>query len=212
MNKYEGINFEKELPEGYKQALYINAKSAKMGLLMNFIALIVLIIVMVLACLSLKLYDQPLMKKLNNLDVEYHNTLISMFVFLFSMIAYIVLHELVHGIAYKKLTNEKLTFGFSWSCAFCGVPNIYTYRKTAIISVLAPFVFFSIVFIIILVILYFVNPIYYLMAAFIFGLHVGGCSGDLYVYILFKTKFKNKNTLMRDTGPEQFFYIKEDNN
>ena len=158
MNKYEGINFEKELPEGYKQALYINAKSAKMGLLMNFIALIVLIIVMVLACLSLKLYDQPLIKKLNNLDVEYHSTLISMFVFLFSMIAYIVLHELVHGIAYKKLTNEKLTFGLSWSCAFCGVPNIYTYRKTAIISVLAPFVFFSIVFIIILVILYFVNP------------------------------------------------------
>ena len=46
---------------------------------------------------------------------------------------------------------------------------------------------FSIVFIIILVILYFVNPIYYLMAAFIFGLHVGGCSGDLYVYILFKS-------------------------
>ena len=186
MNKYEGINFEKELPEGYKQALYINAKSVKMGLLMNFIALIVLIIVMVLAFLSLKLYDQPLMKKLNNDDVEYDISFISPFIFLFSMIAYIVLHELVHGIAYKKLTNEKLTFGLSWSCAFCGVPNIYTYRKTAIISVLAPFVFFSIVFIIILVILYFVNPIYYLMAAFIFGLHVGGCSGDLYVYILFE--------------------------
>ena len=101
MNKYEGINFEKELPEGYKQALYINAKSAKMGLLMNFIALIVLIIVMVLACLSLKLYDQPLMKKLNNLDVEYHNTFISMFVFLFSMIAYIVLHEVVHRILFQ---------------------------------------------------------------------------------------------------------------
>ena len=54
MNKYEGINFEKELPEGYKQALYINAKSVKMGLFMNFIELKVLIIVMVLACFSLK--------------------------------------------------------------------------------------------------------------------------------------------------------------
>ena len=126
-----------------------------------------------------------------------------------SMIAYIVLHELVHGIAYKSLTGEKLTFGMSWSCAFCGVPNIYTYRRTALISLTAPLIVFSVIFIAIAAVLYFVSPIYYLIVSFLFGLHLGGCSGDIYVTILFLTKFKDKSTLMKDTGPEQFFYVKE---
>ena len=123
----------------------------------------------------------------------------------------IVLHELVHGIAYKTLTGEKLTFGISWSCAYCGVPNIYTYRKTAIISVMAPLVVFSVLFVIALAILYSISPLYYLAVAFVFGMHLGGCSGDIYVLYLLLTKFKNKKTLMRDTGPEQFFYIPEEN-
>ena len=50
----------------------------------------------------------------------------------------------------------------------------------------------------------------FLIFAFIFGLHLGGCSGDLYVTYLFLTKFKNKKVLMRDTGPEQFFYVPDD--
>ena len=128
------------------------------------------------------------------------------------MIGYIVLHELVHGIAYKIQTGEKLTFGISWSCAFCGVPNIYTYRRTAIVAVVSPFTIFTLLFIPILILLYCFSPLYYLLAAFIFGLHLGGCSGDLYVLYLLAVKFKDKKTLMRDTGPEQFFYIPDEKN
>ena len=46
-------NFEKELPSGYRQALYINAKNAKFGIIFNLIAVVVLIIVMAIAILSL---------------------------------------------------------------------------------------------------------------------------------------------------------------
>ena len=202
-------NFEKELPSGYKQVLYINAKNAKFGIIFNLLALVGLILVMAVAVIALHLGG-----KLSSdiLNVGYPHFTIAYLVFFVSMIGYVILHELVHGIAYKTLTGEKLTFGVSWSCAFCGVPHIYTYRRTALISVVAPFAVFTVLLIPILVVLYFVSPLYFLIASFIFGLHLGGCSGDLYVLYLLTARFKDKKTLMCDTGPEQFFYVPDGEN
>ena len=207
MKNAKNANFERELPSGYKQALYINAKDAKFGIIFNLIALAVLAVVMVLAVLALHMSDRLTP---GIMDMDPAEMLVAYFIFIAVMTAYIVLHELVHGIAYKRLTGEKLTFGMSWSCAFCGVPHIFTYRKTALIAVVAPFAVFTVLFIPILILLYFVNPLYYLMMAVIFGLHLGGCSGDLYVLYLLTAKFKDKKTLMRDTGPEQYFYVPEE--
>ena len=193
--------FEKELPEEYKEVFHLDARNIKFGIIFNAIALLVTIIVTVIAIALLAL---------GNVSISIGaNLLVAYIVLMVSMIAYIVLHELVHGIAYKSLTGEKLTFGMSWSCAFCGVPNIYTYRRTALISLTAPLIVFSVIFIALAAVLYFVSPVYYLIVSFLFGLHLGGCSGDIYVTILFLTKFKDKSTLMKDTGPEQFFYVKE---
>ena len=201
-------NFERQLPEGYKQALYINAKDAKLGIILNVVSLVIMLVVAVLAILTVTVNDSLS----NALEQGYpFEIAFSGIIFMVLMLVYVVLHELVHGIAYKTLTGEKLTFGISWSCAYCGVPNIYTYRKTAIISVMAPLVVFSVLFVIALAILYSISPLYYLAVAFVFGMHLGGCSGDIYVLYLLLTKFKNKKTLMRDTGPEQFFYIPEEN-
>lgn len=200
-------HFERELPSGYRQARYINAKQAKFGIIFNLIALVVLALVMACAVLSLRAGGNPLADRWN---IEFAQLMMVYWIFLVSMIGYIVLHELVHGMAYKVLTGEKLTFGISWSCAFCGVPHIFTYRKTAIVAVIAPFAVFTLLFIPILIVLYCVGPLYYLMAAFLFGLHLGGCSGDLYVLYLLTAKFKNPKTLMRDTGPEQFFYVSDE--
>ena len=199
-------NFERELPSGYRQALYINAKNAKLGIIFNLIALVVLVVVMALAVFLLSISGRL------SFEIERSQLIVVYLIFFALMFGYIVLHELVHGIAYKAMTGEKLTFGISWSCAFCGVPNIFTYRRTAIISVISPFAVFTLLFIPILVLLYFVSPLYYLMLAFIFGLHVGGCSGDLYVLYLLVVKFKDPRTLMRDTGPEQFFYVPDEKN
>jgi hypothetical protein len=200
-------NFEKELPSGYKQAKYINAKNAKFGIILNAIAIVVLAIVMVFAFVILD-FGGKLSPEI--FDMEAPRFFVAYAVFMVSMIVYVVLHELVHGIAYKTLTGEKLTFGMSWSCAFCGVPNIFTYRRTALIAVLAPFTAFTVLLIPIIAWLYFISPVYYLITAFIFGLHLGGCSGDLYVSLLLMTKYKSPKTLMRDTGPEQYFYIPEE--
>jgi len=197
-------NFERELPQGYKEAMYINAKNAKFGIIFNAIGLAVMLVVMALAVLSLVCNDSILWPPYYAEPID---LTIACGVLLLVTLAYVILHELVHGCAYKTLTGEKLTFGISWSCAFCGVPNIFTYRRTMLIAVLAPFVLFTLIFIPLLIILYTVSPIYYLAMALVFASHLGGCAGDLYVSYLLMTKFKDAKTLLRDTGPEQFFYV-----
>lgn len=198
-------NFEKELPSDYTQVKYLNAKDVKLGVILNLIALLVLIAVMAVAFLLLGFKGDGMNTEIGVAELASFS--IAMLVPLVAMVAYIVLHELVHGAAYKALTGERLTFGMSWSCAFCGVPSIYTYRKCALVAVAAPFLLFTLIFIPTLALLYVFSPLYFLIFSFIFGLHLGGCSGDLYVMYLLLVKFKDKRTLMRDTGPEQFFYV-----
>jgi hypothetical protein len=194
--------FQKTLPESYREVYHLDARKPKVGVIMNLIALGVLGIVMAIAYI-------PVARGGLSLKADIPTSLITYLAFLASMVLYTVLHELVHGVFYKYFTGEKLTFGMSWSCAFCGVPHIFTYRKTALIAVVAPFAVFTLLFIPILILLYFVSPLYYLVMAVVFGLHLGGCSGDLYVLYLLTAKFKDKKTLMRDTGPEQYFYVYE---
>ena len=107
------------------------------------------------------------------------------------------------------MTKQKLKFGFSWSCAFCGIPDAYSYRHTAIISLIAPLTLFSIVFITLAIAFHGVNMMLYLLFALLFAIHFAGCVGDMYVTLLFLTRFRDKTTLMRDTGPEQTFYQKK---
>ena len=199
-------NIERELPSGYKQALYINAKNARFGIIFNLIALIVCAIVMATAAFSLHIGDKL---SVDILEIDFPQFIVAYLILFAALIGYVVLHELVHGIAYKTLTGEKLTFGISWSCAFCGVPQIYTYRRTALIAVLAPFVLFSLLFLAIAAVLLFLSPLWYMLTVLLFAIHVGGCCGDLFVAGLLLFKYRSPKTLMRDTGPEQFFYLSE---
>ena len=196
-------NFERALPGGYKLVKHINAKDIKFGIIFNLVGTLIAFAVIALGGILVILNE-------NHGALAFWLLLVpAVFLSLIPTLIYMVLHELVHGIAYKRLTGEKLTFSLSWSCAFCGVPKIYTYRRTALIAVLAPFVVFSLLFGILAAVLYFVSLPLYLILVILFGFHVGGCAGDLYVTALLLFKYKNPRTLMRDTGPEQFFYIPE---
>lgn len=197
-------NFERELPAGYVQVYHINAKDKKIGIVLNLIALAILAAVMLISAIPVMLADGV------DFSVRLIPLLVGYAVFFVSMILYIVLHEAVHGIAYKSLTGERLTFGLSWSCAFCGVPNIFTYRKTALIALAAPLVTFTVILLPVTVCLWFVHPLAYFASALILGLHLGGCCGDMYMILLLCTKFKQRALLMKDTGPEQFLYLPVD--
>lgn len=173
----------------------MDAKNKKTGLLLNGVGLLLTV---VLAVPGVLLTDLSALNRDAFLLYE--------LVFVASLLAYLVLHELVHGAAYKLLTKQKLTFGFSWSCAFCGVPQCYVSRRIALISSAAPFVVFSIVFLAAAIILYPVSAALFFLFALLFAIHIGGCTGDLYLIFLFLKRYRDPAILMRDTGPEQWFY------
>lgn len=199
MNKY----FEKEVPSNYELVYKIDAKSKKIGIIFTIASLVILAIVMGI-CAAMLLFKDNI-----SIDIDNVNYLYAYVIFMLSMVVYIILHELVHGIVYKVLTKEKLTFGLSWSCAFCGVPNVYCYRKTALLALVAPLVVFTLVFVPITVYLYFVDVVYYLLAAFVLGMHLGGCCGDIFMTWLLLTRFKSPKTLINDTGPAQTIYVEK---
>lgn len=188
-------SFETELPEGYREAYAINAKKGSTMVLMNLICLVVTAAVIAVVWLIIK----P-----THFFEDY--SFLQSIIFIAVLLLYIVLHELTHGVAYKLTTGRKLTFGFTLSVAYCGVPDIYVYRKTALIALLAPFFVFTPIFLI--PIFFFANAGDKLCCAVLLAIHIGGCVGDLYDTLLYLFRFRSPDTLMCDTGPKQIFYTK----
>lgn len=188
-------NFETELPEGYREVFVVDATDRKTIIRFNIACLVITIACIVSAFIVIR----P-----KNFLEEY--TFTRNIIFIIVMILYIVFHELVHGIAYKALTGEKLKFGITLSVAYCGVPHIYVYRKTALISLLAPLITFTILFGV--AAFCFTNKWDVFYVWILMGFHIGGCLGDMYDIILYLFKLKDPTTLMRDTGPKQVFYQK----
>ncbi len=198
-------SFERELPEGYNEVKTIDAKNAKVGIIMNIIAVAIALPFVALAFI---------LTALPNYEYTYGGISeemmwLVMLVFALAMLLYIVLHELTHGAAYKLLTKERLTYGFTLTVAFCGVPHIYIYRKTAIIASAAPLVVFSVLFLSLAAVFYFTNSLLFVLTSILFAVHLGGCCGDMYVIYLMLFKYKDPKTLVRDTGPMQSFFTAE---
>lgn len=189
-------NYEPQLPAGYREAKVVDAKGDKRFLIfMNLAALFLAVAVLVPAVWFIK--PENILKGFSGAGY---------FLLVAAMFSYIVLHELTHGLVYKLLTKQKLTFGLTLTVAYCGVPNIYVYRRAALLSLLAPFTVFLPVFLL---------PIFLVdqgwsrfCSALLLTIHVSGCAGDLYDTLLYLFRFRSPDTLMQDTGPKQTFYVK----
>lgn len=196
-------NFTRELPEGYLPVKTVDVGDKRFGLLMNLFGILLTVAVGVGGFL-LKFRGDP-----GSAFPDFGNVWIFegwLFGILIALILYLVLHELTHGAVYRLLTGEKLTFGIKLTCAYCGVPNVYVTRKTALLALLAPFTVFSVAF---LVPFFLLSGLLSFSFLVLFALHFGGCVGDLYDTILLLFRLKGK-LLMRDTGPRQTFYVLSD--
>lgn len=196
-------NFESSVPEDYVLVKHVDAKNDNKQIviytLLSFVPLLIIVPVLCVIANYCSGYNV-----LNADDVK---LLISVWVALAVLIVYVVLHELTHGITYKLFTGGKLTFGLTLTVAFCGVPDIYVRKKASIAALIMPFSVFSVVFLSLTIGLWFISPLYGIVAGAVFALHFGGCVGDLHWILMYLTKFKHCNTLMRDTGPEQWLYM-----
>ncbi len=193
-------NYELELPSGYVEAKTIDAKEdKKVAVIFTLVSLAVMVLsvaVTIVILASQGRFEQLVI----DVNTSWHSLC-----FFGAMMVYVVLHELTHGIVYKVMTKQKLTFGLTLTVAYCGVPNIYVYRKTALCALLAPFLVFLPIFTALPFFL--TETVDIIWASILWGMHVGGCVGDLYCTYLYLFKFRDPTTLMRDTGPKQTFYV-----
>lgn len=191
--------YEENLPEGYSEALVIDANDKKHGRKMQIAAGIT---VAVLINLFFFIYALP---RLGEIGAGF--SVLKCLGVVIAYPLYIVLHELTHGLVYKLLTKKKLTFGFKPPSAYCGVPDVYTYRITSLLSLAAPFTVYSVIFILLFFIIG--DPFSKAMLLLLFTLHISGCMGDLYGLRLYLFRFKSPATLRKDSGPRQAYYTKD---
>lgn len=198
-----------ELPEGYVQVKEVDAvKDTKFAVLLNLVGgAMMLAVGALLWFLRVTLRGEEVLSFFSlPVDTEpVWRTELFLVAFIVCLCVYMVLHELTHGIVYKIMTGEKLTYGISLTCAFCGVPNVYVNRKTALLSLLAPFTLFSVI---LLPTVFLADGWIAALALVMFAGHFGGCVGDLYDTLLFLTSMRG-DVLMKDTGPKQTFYKRE---
>lgn len=124
-------------------------------------------------------------------------------VLLLSMIVYIFLHELVHGITMKYFGTQKVRYGFTGLYAFAGSEEYYGKKAYSIIA-LAPVVVFGIL---LGVLNFFVPTQWFWVIYLIQIINLSGAAGDLYVTAKF-SKFP-KDIYVKDTGVEMTVYAKQ---
>ena len=196
-------HFEEKLPENYRLVKTVDATKAPFAVVFNLLSLVMM--VGAFAVLYFAFGTDVSLIKGQVLTLPDFTKSLALLWLVVGFIVYIGLHELVHGVVYKAFTKRKLTFGVTMTCAYCGVPDVFVYRTASLCALLAPFVIFSIAFIVPMFFLQ--NTVWFLLLAALFAMHFGGCVGDLYITVLYVFKFRDGKTLMRDTRPVQTFYL-----
>ena len=186
-----------ELPKGYVKQKVIDAKKTSTAIIFTLVSFVMAFAVIFLL-MSIKKFS------INDFASDRLRAAGSMLIMIVSYIAYIIIHELTHGIGYKLFTREKLKFGVTLTCAFCGVPNAYVKKWPAFITTLLPFTVYTIIFLPICLITNNIDVLF--IFGLLFAFHFAGCVGDLYValYLLFVAP---KDVLVNDDGAKQEFYV-----
>ncbi len=184
------------LPEGYNVILSIDLqKDNKLALLVNGIALLISAIMVVPACFMV-----PITTLFNMGDGM--SFWVKIVVLLVGIIAYMVLHELVHGIAMKMCGTKKVKYGFTGLYAFAGSSDYYD-KKSYIFIALAPVVLWGVV----LLIINLMVPLSWFWVVYIIQVcNISGAGGDLYV--TFKFSKLPKDILITDKGVGMTVYSK----
>lgn len=173
------------LPEGYRQICAIDLqKDKKLAVIVNLLAVVITVAMMVPMHFYISFFTL----------FEGEGYLIRMVALLGLMVVYMVLHELVHGIAMKLCGTKKVKYGFTGMYAFAGSDDYYDKRAYIFIA-LAPVVLWGVVIAIINAL---VSPQWFWVVYFIQIMNLSGAAGDLFVTVKF-SRFP-QNILVKDYG------------
>ena len=190
----KGMNIKDLEGLGYKECTRIDlVKNKKEALLVNIYGIIIMVVMAVFI---------PLLIMGGIIEFNLETTFPLFFiVLLISLILYIPLHEIVHGIVLKNYTDEKLSFGWKLVYAYCGSKEAVVDRKEYYAVALAPLLVFSVVFISLMVLNPSLSLVWYVMEI----MNVSGSVGDIYVSIKLR-KEKSRDILITDSGTDMSFW------
>ena len=177
------------LPNGYKKAFKIDLKENKKLYIGLNVASVIVMLAMLLPVLFI--YSE---------NIFTGSLLLPLFIILFSL-AYIVLHEFVHGIFIRIFSGKWGNFGFKGTYAYAG-SDCYFNKKSYLIIALAPIVIWGIV----LAVLNIFMPMSYLWFVFYFvqTMNISGSVGDIYVTA--KLLKESPDILIKDTGVDMTIF------
>lgn len=185
------------LPEGYEEIYSIDLQNdKKLSLFINLMAFIISVL------LALPMHFCVPISTLFDMESGFGNYLKRLLVLIVLMIVYMVLHELVHGIAMKMCGTQKVKYGFTGLYAFAGSSDYYGIRAYIFIA-LAPIVLWGIV---LAIINFLVSSEWFWVIYIIQIINISGAVGDLFVTVRF-SRFP-KDILVRDYGVSMTVYSK----
>lgn len=184
------------LPRSYRAIHHIDLRSDKrLSLFLNLGALLIAVglVLLGIAIRPLPLHDPAALITKHPLQLG---------TAVVGAIAYIFLHELVHGIMIRLFAHVRPDYGLTGLYAYAGSRKAYFARLPYLVIALAPVVFWGLVLLLLNLVLPgdWFWPVYFIQIT-----NLSGAVGDLYVtrLILFVVP---KDTLVMDTGVEMTFY------
>ncbi len=186
------------LPANYKEILSINIqKDKKLALLINIAAFVIAIV------MAVPMHFYIPINSMFDMSEGILMYFFRFFIFIVGAVAYIILHEAVHGAAMKMCGTKKVKFGFTGIYAFAGSDDYYD-KKSYIAIALAPIVVWGIILGIINCL---VPENWFWIIYFIQIFNISGAAGDLYV----TAKFSKlpKDILVQDCGVGMTVYSAE---
>ena len=186
------------LPDGYHEIYAVDLqKNKKVALLVNILAILIAALLVVPMCFVVPI------SSLFSMETGMKNYIFRFGILLVLIIVYMVLHELVHGIAMKICGTKKVKYGFTGMYAFAGSQDFYN-KKAYIYIALAPVVLWGSV---LAVITPLVSAEWFWVVYMIQIINVSGAAGDLFVTVKFLRL--PRDILIRDYGVGMKVFSKE---
>lgn len=186
------------LPEEYREIYAIDLqKDKKTSLLVNLLAVVIGV------AMAVPVHFVIPITTLFDMGQGFKAYLVRFAVLMGLCLAYIILHELVHGVAMKLCGTKKVKYGFTGLYAFAGSDEYYD-KSAYLFIALAPVVLWGVV---LAVITPLVSVPWFWVVYFIQISNLSGAAGDLFVTVKFSRL--PKDILVKDYGVGMTVFSKE---
>ena len=177
------------LPEGYCEIYSVDMqKDKRIAVFVNLLAAVIGVL------LAVPMHFAVPISTLFGMERGIYAYMLRLGALAAASVLYIILHELVHGIAMKICGTKKVKYGYTGLYAFAG-SNDYYDKRAYIFIALAPIVFWGIVLAVLNVL---VPRDWFWVVYFIQIFNLSGAAGDLFVTIKFSKM--PSDILVSDSG------------